>query len=157
MLPSIISQLQSDLGINQAVAGFLTTLPVLCFGIGTPLAAFVLRRISIEQAIFVTLWGVVLGSILRSVDGISMAMAGTLVIGMALTFGNIVVLQVIARDFQRFHSIMTAVLVSAMSLGATLTSALTVPMAISPDGGSPWRSGRSWRSWAWGCGSRRTG
>jgi len=135
-LPTVIGDLQAGLGINQTAAGFLTTLPVLCFGVATPLAAWVLARVSIERAVFITLWGIVLGTCLRSAGGYSVAVAGSVVLGLALTVGNIVSLMVIARDFQAYRGFMTGMFVCAMNVGSMTTSALTPPLSA----GLGWRT-----------------
>ncbi|MFS2221472.1 CynX/NimT family MFS transporter [Pantoea sp. B65] len=128
-LPSVIDSIRSDLHISPGLAGLMTTIPVLCFGALMPVASVILARVGIGKAIYLTLCGVVLGTILRSAGGLTLALSGTVVIGAALTLGNIVSLMVIARDFQRHSSIITGVYVMSMSIGAMLTAALTVPIA----------------------------
>ncbi|WP_170975344.1 MFS transporter [Martelella alba] len=127
-LPSVIDAVRGDLRISAAAAGLLTTIPVLCFGVLAPLAAAALRRLSIERAVMLTLAGVILGSVARSLGGMPLVVAGTVILGGALTLGNIVSLMVIARDFPRRAGLMTGVLVMAMSIGAMLSAGLTAPL-----------------------------
>ncbi|WP_119306525.1 MFS transporter [Cohaesibacter haloalkalitolerans] len=128
-LPPVIAQMQRDLGISQSVAGLLSSIPVLCFGLATPLVSLVQARVTIEQTIAITLWGVLLGTLLRSFGDIALVMAGTVILGVSMTFGNIVALMVVARDFNQIRTLMTGILVSAMSVGSMLTSAFTAPLA----------------------------
>lgn len=128
-LPSVINDIKADLHIASGLAGLLTTIPVLCFGALTPFASALLHRVGVEKSIFITLFGVILGSIIRSCDGFTFALIGTIVIGASLTLGNIVSLLVIARDFYAYASLMTSIYVMAMSIGATMSAALTVPMS----------------------------
>ncbi|MGL6018839.1 MAG: hypothetical protein ACRC0C_09315, partial [Gibbsiella quercinecans] len=106
-LPSVIEFIKADLHINSGLAGLLTTIPVLCFGALAPAASAVIARVGIEKAIYFTLFGVTLGTLLRSADGLSLVLAGTLLLGAALTLGNIASLMVIARDFQHRSSLIT--------------------------------------------------
>ncbi len=128
-LPSVIADIRAGLGISSGLAGMLTAIPVFCFGILTPLASLIIVRVSIERAIFITLCGIVFGTLLRSAGGLTPILAGTFILGAALTLGNIVSLMVIARDFRRRSGEMTGVYVMAMSIGAMLSSALTAPLA----------------------------
>ncbi|ATA21071.1 CP family cyanate transporter-like MFS transporter [Gibbsiella quercinecans] len=128
-LPSVIEFIKTDLHINSGLAGLLTTIPVLCFGALAPVASAIIARVGIEKAIYVTLFGVTLGTLLRSADGLSLVLAGTLLLGAALTLGNIASLMVIARDFQHRSSLITGLYVMSMSIGAMLTAALTAPLA----------------------------
>lgn len=128
-LPAVIDDIRSDLHIDSVLAGTLTTIPVLCFGLLVPLASIILKRVSIERAIFIVLLGVILGTLLRSFGDFTTIWVGTLLLGGALSLGNIVSLMVIARDFRHNSGLMTGIYVMAMSIGATLTSALTAPLA----------------------------
>ncbi len=129
-LSPIIGELQLDLGISSTMAGLLTTIPILCFGILTPLASNFIARIGIDIAVATTLCGVAIGTVIRSMDGITMALIGTLILGGALTIGNIVSIMVIARDFSKSSNTVTGVYTSALNIGTMLTSAFTAPLAI---------------------------
>lgn len=126
-LPPVIHEIRDAFGISNAVAGLLTSIPVLCFGILTPFVGAAMKKFKLETSVFATLAGVLLGSMIRSAGGLSSAVAGTAVIGLALTAGNIATLMVIGRDFPRQASVMTGVLVCGMSVGSMGTMALTAP------------------------------
>lgn len=128
-LPPVIGSLQNTLHISPGVAGLLTTIPVLCFGFLTPLLGWYMKRISLETAVGMTLVGIILGSLLRSGGSFIAALAGTLIIGIALTIGNISGLMVLGRDFKEHASSMTGVYVCGMSIGATWTTAASAPLA----------------------------
>jgi len=126
----VIGELRGDLGIGSAMASLLTSIPVLCFGLLTPLASLFIAWTSIETSIFVTLGGIALGTVIRSTGGLAGALAGTTLIGAAMTIGNIVSLMVIARDFPRRAHAVTGLYTSALNIGTMLTSALTAPLAV---------------------------
>ncbi len=125
----VIADIRADLGIDVATAGLLTTLPVLCFSLATPFAAWLLARVGIEAGVLLTLGGLGAGTILRAVDGFATALAGTALIGVSITIGNIVALMIIMRDFYRQRRMMTGVDVFAMSLGAMACAGFTAPIA----------------------------
>lgn len=128
-IPPVINDIRADLGISPVAVSLLTSIPVLCFGLLTPIASLLIARAGIELAIFVTLGGLILGTVLRASGGMEMALAGTVVIGAALTVGNIVSLLIIARDFSRRTPAVTGIYTSALNVGTMLTSALTAPLA----------------------------
>ncbi len=128
-IPPIIDDIRSDLGIGPAMASLLTSIPVLCFGLLTPIASLLIARTSIETSIFVTLGGLILGTVLRAMGGVNTVLVGTVVIGAALTIGNIVSLMIIARDFPRRSPVVTGLYTSALNVGTMLSSALTAPLA----------------------------
>jgi CP family cyanate transporter-like MFS transporter len=73
--------------------------------------------------------GVLAGTLLRSVGDVRTALAGTVVLGLAITVGNVVVPVVIGQDFPGVTHVVTAAYTSALNLGATLTTTLTAPLA----------------------------
>lgn len=126
----VIGEIRSELGINAAMAGLLTSIPVLCFGVLTPFASVFIARTSIEVSVFVTLAGAALGMLVRSAGGFEIALVGTVVLGASLTIGNIVSLMIIARDFLHRSNAATGIYTAALNVGTMLTSALTAPMAL---------------------------
>ena len=125
----VINELRAAFTMSSLVAGLLTSIPVFCYGAMTPLASQIIARTSVETSIFVTLAGSVLGMTLRSSGGIELALLGTVILGMALTIGNIVSLLVIARDFSSRARLVTGIYTAAINVGTMLTSGLTAPLA----------------------------
>lgn len=128
-LPSVIADVRTGLGISSGTAGLLTSIPVLCFGILTPFASFLIGRLGVEKGILLMLGGIALGTVVRPLAGMETAILGTIILGAAMTLGNIVILMVIARDFRHQMSLMTGIYVTAMGLGSMLSASLTVPFA----------------------------
>ena len=128
--PPVIGDIRADLGLSTAVSGLLTGLPVLCFAVATPLATWVIRRAGPETAVLVCLLGVLLGTVVRSSGPTSVVFAGTVLIGVAVTIGNIVVPVVIRRDVPaRQVGAVTGAYSSALNVGSMITSVGTAPLA----------------------------
>lgn len=126
----IVSQLKTGFGIGATTIGLMTSIPILCFGVLTPFASVLIARTSVEKSIFITLTGALAGLILRSTGSIGVSMCGTVLIGAALTVGNIVALMVIARDFTLHRQLMTGIYTSSLNVGTMLTTAVTAPIAM---------------------------
>ena len=126
----VIGDIRADLGLSATTAGLLTSLPVLCFALATPLATRVIRRAGPELAVVACLLGVLAGTIVRSAGPAWAVFLGTVIIGAAITIGNIVVPVVIRRDVHwRRTSTVTAVYTAALNVGSMITSLGTAPLA----------------------------
>ena len=125
----VTDDLRRDLAVGAGTVGLLTSIPVLCFGLAAPLASLLITRTGVHRAVLVSLAGVLAGSVLRSTGSPATAIAGTVVIGLAITVGNVVVPVVIGRDFPTATNVVMAAYTAALNLGSTLTTSLTAPLA----------------------------
>jgi CP family cyanate transporter-like MFS transporter len=128
--PPVIGDIRADLGMSTTVSGLLTGLPVLCFALATPFATWVIRRVGPEMAVLVCLIGVLLGTVVRSSGPTAVVLTGTVLIGIAVTVGNIVVPVVIRRDVPaRQVGAVTGAYSAALNVGSMITSVGTAPLA----------------------------
>ena len=127
----IIDAVREDLALSAGQAGILTSIPVLCFALATPLALLVIRRAGPDAAVTVTVIGVALGTIVRSIGDVGPAVAGTVLIGVSITIGNVVLPVVIRRDVAPERvDLTTGVYTAALNIGSTITSLGTAPLAL---------------------------
>lgn len=126
----VLDQIRADLGFSAAMAGLLTTIPVLCFALATPLASGLIGRAGPERSIALSLLGVLVATVIRSAGDTAAIIIGTALLGVSITIGNVVVPVVIRRDFppQRV-GIATGAYTSALNVGSMITSLATVPLA----------------------------
>ncbi|MCU1526950.1 MAG: transporter [Frondihabitans sp.] len=128
----VLDVIKSDLGLGALVAGLLTSIPVLCFSLASPLASSVIARLGAERAVTISLLGVLLGTLLRSAGGQFLLVFGTIVLGVSITVGNVVLPVVIRRDFSPERAgFITGVYTSALNVGSMITSLGTAPIAQS--------------------------
>jgi CP family cyanate transporter-like MFS transporter len=128
-LAPVAAEAQRGWGVNPAAFGLLTTVPLLCFGVATPIAPWLARRIGIEGAIAACIGGIVIATVLRSVDGFGVAIASVVLLGLAITIGNVLVPAVIRRDVPpRGRGAATSVYSVAINVGTMITSLATVPL-----------------------------
>lgn len=128
-LAPVIDDVRRSLGIGAASAGLLTGLPVACFAVAAPFASILLAKAGIERAISASLLAILVGTLVRSAGGFAAALAGTLIIGAAITVGNVAVPVVIGRDFAADAGMATAMYAASLNIGAMITSVLTAPLA----------------------------
>ena len=125
----VIGSVSTDLHLTAASAGLLTGLPVLCYALVTPLAATLVNRAGTALAGTATLLGILVGTVLRSTGGFATALVGTVVIGAAITIGNVAVPVVVARDFASGVGGVMGATTAAMNGGAVITTIGMAPLA----------------------------
>lgn len=126
----LLGLISEDLAISAAAAGLLTSLPVLCFALTTPLAAQVVRRAGPELAIVICLLGVLAGTVIRSAGPVATVFAGSIIIGAAIMIGNIVMPVIVRRDVPwRRVGTVTGIYTAAMNVGGMTTSLTMAPLA----------------------------
>jgi len=128
VVSTVTGELNSELGMSATVIGLLTSLPVLCFGLAAPAASALIGRLGVERSILVTLVGVLVGVLVRSVGGIPGALLGTLIMGLAITIGNVVSPVLIGRDFRGRTATVTGSYTAALNVGSMLTLSATGPL-----------------------------
>ena len=138
----VLPEVRAELALSPALAGLLTTLPVLCFAALAPAAAWVGRRIGPERTVLAGLIAIAAGTALRVLDGAPVLLAGTFLIGAAMTLGNVLLPAVVKREFPARAGSVTGLYTGALTAGAALTAALTAPLAA----GWGWRGGLA--AWA---------
>lgn len=129
-LAAVLPDIRSDLGLSATTAGLLTSLPVLCFALGAPLVVGLTRRFGVDRTIVASLLAIALFLVVRPWGGGGLLLAGTALIGLAITAGNVLLPVVVRRDFADRQGPMVAFSTSSLTAGAAITAALTVPLAI---------------------------
>lgn len=132
-LPPVMADVATGLGLDQTLAGLLVGIPALCFSVVAPAASALIARVGPYAAVTVALVGVIAGTLVRSAGsgtvGVVAAFTGTVVLGAAITVGNVVVPVIIARDFQARTALATGLYSSVMNLGSVFATSLTAPFA----------------------------
>ncbi|HAT1613155.1 TPA: CynX/NimT family MFS transporter [Raoultella planticola] len=132
----LLDAIRADYGLSTAQTGMLTTLPLLAFGLVSPLAAGVGRRLGIERSLLVALVLICLGIGLRSLPSTALLFGGTAIIGCGIALGNVLLPGLIKRDFSQHVARMTGAYSITMGGAAALGSAMVVPLALA---GFGWR------------------
>jgi MFS transporter, CP family, cyanate transporter len=126
----VVGMMQAELNFSPVLLGLLTSIPVLCFSLAAPLASLAARKFGAEFAVTLTILGVLAGVLVRSAGGPVPVMAGTVLIGLAITVGNIAVPLIIRRDFgPARQGTAMGIYTAALNVGSFLTSVATAPLA----------------------------
>src|SRR3954451_21927156 len=133
----VLGDLRAETGLSSAMAGLLTTLPVLCFGAFAPVAPRLARRIGLETAVALSLLLLAAGIALRLLTPVALLFAGSLFAGAAIAFANVLLPAYVKREFDR-PGVVMGLYSAALNVGAAAGAAFTVPLAAAL--GVDWRT-----------------
>src|SRR5215211_7171349 len=125
----LIGQIRTDTGISSGVAGLLTTLPLLAFGVLSPVAPRLARRIGMERMLLASLLLLAVGILLRSAGAVAVLFLGTAVLGAAIVVGNVLLPALVKREFPERVGLMTSVYLTALGISGALAAGVSVPVA----------------------------
>nr|WP_315290862.1 MFS transporter [Serratia proteamaculans] len=125
----LLEQIQQQLSLSATSAGLLNSLPLILFAVLSPVTPSLAKRMGIERTLGMALLLLVGGIVLRSLPQTSMLWLGTVLIGAAIAFANVVLPTLVKRDFPGRAAAMIAGYAAVMSLVAATASGLAVPLA----------------------------
>ncbi|MDB5084601.1 MAG: transporter [Bacilli bacterium] len=125
----LVGSIRDSLSISNTVAGSLTTIPLLAFGLFSPFAPKLARRFGMGRVLLASLSFLTIGIILRSLSGIGTLFAGTVLIGLAIALCNVLIPGLIKEEFPQRIGIMTGSYSVAMNLFGAIASGISVPIA----------------------------
>lgn len=133
----VLTEIQRSTGLSAAGAALLTTIPVLAFGACAPLAPRLGHRFGIEAALVGSLGVLILGILVRSVPALGPLFVGTLLVGVGIAIGNVLVPALIKRDFPINPRLATGVYSMGLSGGGAVAAGVAVPLAGAVGGWRP--------------------
>ena len=125
----LIGQVRADTGISNGVAGLLTTFPLLAFGLLSPIVPRVARRFGVERVLLTSLLVLAAGILLRWAGAVAALFLGTVILGAAIAFGNVLLPGLVKREFPEHAGLMTSVYSTSLGISAALAAGVSVPLA----------------------------
>ena len=125
----LISDIREATGLSNALLGLLTTLPLMAFGVFSTLTPLFTSRFGIGGTLFGAMLLLVTGIVIRSLGGVYMLYLGTLLFGIAIAFGNVLLPSLTKRNFASNSGLVTSLYSSLMAAGASLAAGISVPLA----------------------------
>ena len=137
----VLPEVTGALGMGPAEAGVLTALPVVAFGIFGAMAPAVARRIGVHRVTLLALLAVVGGLAGRALsEGAPGFLALSVVALAGMAASNVLLPSLVKLHFPHRIGVVTSLYTTALAIGLTSASALTVPI------------GQELGSWRWGLG-----
>ncbi len=133
-----LGQIQSELGISPTVAGALTALPSLCFAVFGALAPSLAQRIGPHRAIALAYIALIVGQLGRSWAQTPTVFLGLSTVALAgMAVANVLLPSLVRTHFPQHIGLVTSLYSLTLTLGLTLASAATIPLANALGG---WRA-----------------
>ncbi|MCM3676670.1 MFS transporter [Peribacillus simplex] len=127
----LVTTIRDNLGISNTLSGSLTTLPLLSFALLSPFAPRIARRFGMELTLLISLILLTIGIGIRSVGGVPTLFIGTILIGLAIAIGNVLLPSLIKDNFARNIGLMTGTYAVSMNLCGAIGSGISIPLASS--------------------------
>ncbi|GAA3513173.1 MFS transporter [Georgenia daeguensis] len=128
-VPPLIPALSAELDLTGSAAGLLTSLPLLCFAVVSPLVVLLVRRLGVDRAVLLSLLLLGLATALRPWGSFGLLLGGTALVGVAITVGNVLVPIAVRRDAGRRTAVVMAASTGSYGVGQGVAAALAVPVA----------------------------
>lgn len=127
-IPSIINEIANAFHVPATNLGILTTIPLICFGLFSVTVNWLSSRIGNEMAINWALVLLFVGCVLRVVS-YSLILWGTVLIGIAIAFINVLLPAIISENLPNQIGEMTSLYNVALSLSSAIGAYAITPIA----------------------------
>jgi len=121
-----------NIAASYHLAGFevalLTSVPILCFGVGAFAGPWVVRRFGLRTGFTLILAAMTVGVIVRPWFGFGFMLALSVVIGLAIAVSNVLFPTLIRTEFPDSVARMTAFYTLVLPIFASLAAATAVPL-----------------------------
>lgn len=125
----LLGDIQQGLHLSATQLGLLTSLPVLCFGVGAFAGPWLVRRLGLVGAFTMLLVALTVLLATRVWFGFGYLLLASVLVGLAIAICNVIFPTLIRVEFPSQVSRMTAVYTTLLSIFASLASAVAVPLA----------------------------
>ncbi|WDL95974.1 MFS transporter [Alicyclobacillus sp. ALC3] len=125
----LLGTMSADLGMTAATASLLTSIPVLCMGVFSPLAAKASGKWGMERVVGISLLVIGVGTVLRLfTHSVDVLLLTALVAGAGIAFIGPLLPGFIKLHFPNHVPPLIAVYTVALTLGAAVSTWLSIPL-----------------------------
>lgn len=134
----IISLIKGEYYLNNSMAGFITTLPLIAFAIFSPFVSKINHRFGHGLTMLGGLMLIVIGGLIRSYTGCLGLFLGTALMGIGIAIGNVLLPSIIKHKFSNNVGAITSVYTTSMCIFAAIGAGASVPLTTTF--GLTWRN-----------------
>ncbi|MEO9145355.1 MAG: MFS transporter [Ginsengibacter sp.] len=124
----LVSHIRDSTGLPNSMLGLLTTLPLIAFGVMSSFTSLFTRRFGIGGTLLGAIFLLAAGIAIRSINGIVTLYLGTILLGVAIAFGNVLLPSLVKKKFSSNSGFITSLYVGVMGIGAAVASGISVPL-----------------------------
>ena len=134
----LIASMRESMPFSSGVLGLLTTIPLVMFAVISPFVRKLSDALGAGKTLLYSVCIIALGIVLRSYAGVAGLFAGTVLLGIGIAVGNVLVPGVIKARFPLRVGLGTSAFTLSMTALAALASAVSYPLSKLP--GVGWRN-----------------
>lgn len=131
----MITAIGDALDLPKALLGMLTTIPLIMFGLVSPFVARLSRSIGMSAALMIGMFILLCGLFIRIIPNIPMLLTGTVLVGIGIAIGNVILPSFVKWRFPEKMGLMTGVFAATMNMTAGIGGGLSVPLSRINNGG----------------------
>jgi CP family cyanate transporter-like MFS transporter len=136
-LPPLFPVLGTRLHLSSAALSLLATTPVICFGVVSAFAPRLNRRWGEERVLLAALIVLTAGLLLRGVAPSTLLFPGTALAASAIAILNVLLSSMVKRRWPERAGFLIGIYLTALSVGAIVSSLLSVPLYQRSGGSIP--------------------
>ena len=136
-LPPVFPDLQTRLHLSSATLSLLAATPVICFGVVSAFTAWLNRRYGEEVVLLGALILLTAGLLLRGAAPGALLFPGTILAASSIAVLNVLLSSMVKRRWPERAGLLIGIYLTALSIGAILSSLLSVPLYRSSGGSVP--------------------
>ena len=144
---AIVGPLKSILDINNTVAGFITTIPLIAFAIFSPMVAKLSNKAGLEKTLLLAALIISIGLGLRFYINTYVFFITTFIIGVGITIGNVLLPGLVKKYYPKKLGLMTGFYAVVMNVGAAVAAGISYPILSSNIGGEKFSTGLAVNIW----------
>ncbi|MFD0559240.1 CP family cyanate transporter-like MFS transporter [Stackebrandtia endophytica] len=138
----VLSEIQDGLGMSAAIAGVLTTLPVICFAVMGGVTPALVRRFGDRAVLLVALGATATGLILRAgIESVPVFLLASTAALAGGAIGNVAIPTIVKHHFPDRVGALTMTYSTSLALGSMLAASFTVPLEQLAGGSWQWALG----------------
>ncbi|MHC3759942.1 CynX/NimT family MFS transporter [Staphylococcus succinus] len=131
----VVDEIKQVMDINNSIAGILTTIPLIIFAIVSPMVSKVTSRLTMSRTILYSTLLLIIALYLRVAGDFNVFLIGTILLGVAIAFGNVVLPSYVKWYFPMQIGLATGIYSGTMNFTAGLGGGLSFPLSeITPIG-----------------------
>lgn len=134
--PPLLETARDDLGVTAGAAGLVQAGAVLMMSLGSFVAAPVAARTGRERLLGISVASIAAGSLLRSVPVLAALVGGSVLVGLGIGVAGVLITGVVKEHLPDRVGAVSGGYVVSMMVGATISSAVAVPLAVGLGGWS---------------------
>lgn len=135
---SLIRIIQVDIPVSNAIFGLLTTIPLIAFALVSPFVSILSKRFGAGEILLFSLFAMGIGILIRSYFQIAGLFIGTIILGIAIAFGNVLIPGIIKARLHKHVGLATGLYITSLSAFAGLSSGISLPISKLP--GMDWQN-----------------